>query len=268
MSEYTDIQVEIEDPVALIRLNRPDKLNAFTTHTLGEIRRAVGEAARDARVVGIVITGNGRGFSAGLDSAELVRTTSGPGAPASDREPDPDALPGIFSYFLQVPKPIVAAVNGVAAGGGLILALMSDVRIASRSASFTTVFLKRGLISEHGSSWLLPRLVGTGRALDLLWTSDRIDAETAHRVGLVEHLCEPDALVDTAREYLRRITANAAPAAIAETKRLVYRHLGTGYVEALREADASQSKFITAPDAQEGARALIEKRAPRFGRLG
>ena len=265
MSEYSDIQVEIEDPVALIRLNRPDKLNAFTTHTLGEIRRAVGEAARDARVVGIVITGNGRGFSAGLDSAELLRTTSGSGAPAS--VPDPDALPGIFSYFLQVPKPIVAAVNGVAAGGGLILALMSDVRIASRSASFTTVFLKRGLISEHGSSWLLPRLVGTGRALDLLWTSDRIDAETAHRIGLVEHLCEPAALLDSAREYLERITANAAPAAIAETKRLVYRHLGTGYVEALREANASQSKFISAPDAQEGARALIEKRAPRFERL-
>ena len=266
MSEYTDIQVEIEDPVALIRLNRPDKLNAFTGHTLGEIRRAVGKAARDARVVGIVITGNGRGFSSGLDSAELLRTTRRSGAPSGDV--DPEALPGIFSYFLQVPKPIVAAVNGVAAGGGLILALMSDVRIASRSASFTTVFLKRGLISEHGSSWLLPRLVGVGRALDLLWTSDRIDAETAQRIGLVEHLCEPDALLDSAREYLERITANAAPAAIAETKRLVYRHLGMGYVEALREADASQNKFITAPDAVEGARALIEKRAPSFERLG
>lgn len=266
MSDYTDIQVEVEDPVALIRLNRPQTLNAFTGHTLAEIRRAIDAAARDPRVVGIVITGTGRGFSSGLDSQELLRTTSGEGS--GGREPNPDELPGIFSYFLRVPKPIVAAVNGVTAGGGLILALMSDVRIASRDASFTTVFLRRGLISEHGSSWLLPRLVGVGRALDLLWTSDRIDAETAHRIGLVEHLCEPEALIDTARSYLQRITESAAPAAVAETKRLVYRHLGTGYVEALHEADAAQRKFLTAPDAKEGAEALIQKRPPHFARLG
>lgn len=265
MGDYTDIQVEIEDPVALIRLNRPKTLNAFTGHTLAEIRRAVDAASRDARVVGIVITGNGRGFSSGLDSQTLVRTTAGEGSEPPD--PSPDELPGIFSYFLRVPKPIVAAVNGVAAGGGLIMAMMSDVRIASRDASFLTIFLKRGLIAEHGSSWLLPRMVGVGRALDLLLTSDRIDAETAHRIGLVEHLCEPDVLVDTARAYVQRIAENAAPAAIAETKRLIYGHLGTDYVAALREADVSQRVFVTAPDAKEGAEALIQKRPPRFSRL-
>ena len=266
MNAYSDIQVEIEDPVALIRLNRPDKLNAFSYRTLQEIRSAIDAAAADSRVVGIVVTGNGRGFCSGLDAQDLARTTSGGGARRG--EPDPDELPGIFSYFLRVPKPIVAAVNGVAAGGGLILALMSDVRIASRAASFTTVFLKRGLIAEHGASWLLPRLVGTGRALDLLWTSERIDAETAHRIGLVEHLCEPDALLDAARDHVRRIAETTAPAAIAETKRLVYAHLGTGYAEALREADEVQWKFVTAPDAAEGAKALIEKRAAQFARLG
>jgi len=167
-----------------------------------------------------------------------------------------------------VPKPIIAAINGVAAGGGLILALMSDLRIASREASFTTIFLKRGLISEHGSSWLLPRLVGTGRALDLLWTSDRIDAETAADIGLVEKLTDADKLIDTAKGYVRRLAESAAPLAIAATKRLVYRHLGMGYVEALKEADVVQNEFVAAPDATEGAHALLEKRTPRFKRVG
>jgi len=266
MSAYTDIEVDVDDPVALIRLNRPEKLNAFTYHTLAEIRAAIEAASTDRRVVGIVVTGNGRGFCAGLDAQVLSEVTkrgasSGAATPA-------DRLPGIFSYLLEVPKPIIAAVNGVAAGGGLILALMSDLRIASRDASFTTVFLKRGLIAEHGSSWLLPRLVGVGRALDLLWMSDRIDAETAFSIGLVEKLCAPDQLVDTARDYVKRLAATSPPAAIAETKRLVYRHLGTGYLEALREAEISQNRFVAAPDAAEGAAALIERRVPAFKRLG
>ena len=283
---YTDIEVEIADPVALIRLNRPEKLNAFTYHTLAEIRTAIDSAARDPSVVGIVITGNGRGFSAGLDSQVLADVTSrsqgATGAPVRPAEArstgdghesaalagEEQALPGIFSYFLQVPKPIIAAINGVAAGGGLILALMSDVRFASTAASFTTVFLKRGLIAEHGSSWLLPRMVGIGRALDLLWMSDRIDAAEAHRLGLVEKLVAPETLLDAACEYVRKLAVTAAPAAIAETKRLLYRHLGCGYVEALHEANASQDRFVAAADAAEGARALIEKRVPKFTRLG
>ncbi len=263
-AKFNDIELTIDDPVAVLRLNRPEKLNAFTYDTLREIRAAIDACAADPRVVGIVITGNGRGFCAGLDAVTLAAVTSAPAAPRTES----DALPGIFSYLLEVPKPVIAAINGVAAGGGLILALMSDLRIASRDASFTTVFLKRGLIAEHGSSWLLPRLVGTGRALDLLWMSDRIDADTALRVGLVESVVDADVLLDTATNYIRRLAVTSAPAAVAETKRLIYRHLGTGYVEALREADASQWKFVSAPDAREGAAALLEKRAPKFTRLG
>lgn len=267
MSGYTDIELEIQDPVAVIRLNRPEKLNAFTHHTLGEIRSAIDAAAVDTRAVGIVITGNGRGFCSGLDAQVLAEVTSRD-EPAAGTPVDSDQLPGIFSYLLQVPKPVIAAVNGVAAGGGLVLALMSDLRIASRDASFITVFLKRGLISEHGTSWLLPRIVGTSRALDLLWMSDRIDAVTAADIGLVDKLVEPDQLIDTARDYIARLAATSAPAAIAETKRLVYRHQGTNYLQALREAEESTNRFVTFPDAAEGAAALIEKRAPNFKRLG
>lgn len=267
MSHYSDIDLDIQDPVALIRLNRPDKLNAFTHETLKQIRRAVEAAVDDARVVGIVITGNGRAFSAGLDLAVLAEINEQKTAPAT-ADAARGELPGIFSYLLEVPKPVIAAVNGVAAGGGLILALMCDLRFAARDASFTTVFLKRGLIAEHGSSWILPRLTSVSRALDLLWLSDRIGAEEAREIGLVDRLTEPEALVATAREYVERLAASVPPAAVAETKRLVYRHLGLGYREALVEAQESQNRFVVSPEAAEGARAFMEKRPPRFARIG
>lgn len=265
---YTDIRYEVCGNAAILTLNRPETLNAFTYHTLREIREAIALAVDDAAVVGIVITGTGRGFSAGLDSAVLASVTSG-ATPTSDRRDEADdQLPGIFSYLLEVPKPVIAAINGVAAGGGLILALMSDIRFASTAAAFTTVFLKRGLIAEHGSSWILPRLVGTGRALDLLWASDKIGAEEALSLGLVDRLTEPDALIDTAVEYIEKLSVTSAPAAMAATKKLVYGQLGIGFREALIETEAVQNAFVARPDAKEGAMALIEKRVPKFERLG
>ncbi len=265
MPSYEDISYVVEDPYAVITLNRPEQLNAFTFNTLAEIRHAIGLASDDIRVVGIIITGEGRGFSAGLDMAALAAATSSDQAPSGAPS---DTLPGIFSYFLEVPKPIIAAVNGVAAGGGLILALMCDLRFASDTASFTTVFLKRGLIAEHGSSWLLPRLLGVSKALDLLWTSDKIDAAEAHRLGLVDEVYAPHVLLEQAKAYLRKVSEVAAPKAIAASKRLVYRHLGQDYESALREAEQVQNTFVSAPDAQEGAAAFIEKRMPVFERLG
>jgi enoyl-CoA hydratase/carnithine racemase len=264
---YRDIELTIDDPVAVVRLNRPEKLNAFTYDTLAEIRRAIATAAADPAVVGIVITGNGRGFCAGLDAQALAAVTSEGGA--RRRAPLPDGeLPGLFTYLLEVPKPIIAAVNGVAAGGGVVLASMCDVRFASTQASFTTIFLKRGLVAEHGTTWILPRLMSPGRALDLLWTSERIDGETAHRLGLVEHLTSPEDLVESACAYVRKIAASASPASVADTKRMVYRHLGVGYPEALREIDGVQWAAVGRPDAAEGAKALLERREPKFRRLG
>ncbi len=156
----------------------------------------------------------------------------------------------------------------MAAGGGLVLAAMADVRFASTEARFTTTFLKRGLIAEHGTSWILPRLLGPGSALDLLFTSRMIDAAEAHRIGLVEHPAEPGELLQRAREYVELIARDAAPLTLAESKALVYRHLGMGYEEALTEADRIQWQALARPDASEGARALMERRAARFERLG
>ena len=263
---YEDIGYEVADPVAVITLDRPAVLNAFTYSMLREIRDAVETAVADPAVVGIVITGAGRGFCAGLDASVLSATTAGgsAGRPAIDEH----ELPGLFSYFVQQPKPIIAAVNGVVAGGGFVLAAMCDLRFASTAASFTTVFSKRGLIAEHGLTWLLPRLVGTGAALDLLWSSRRFDADEAARLGFVQQVVAPDELLDAARGYVAELAANASPAAIADTKRLVYGHGGRELRAALVEADEATWAAIDRPDAAEGARSLVERRPPRFTRLG
>lgn len=270
MKGYQDILYEVNAPSAIITLNRPDQLNAFTLHTLKEIRHAVESAADDPEVVGIILTGTGRGFSAGLDMAALAAATQN----TTDESVvpvalDPEAdLPGIFSYFMRIPKPIIAAVNGVAAGGGFILALLSDMRFASADAVLTTVFLKRGLIAEHGSSWLLPRLVGVSKALDLLWMSDKISAAQALDLGLVDRVFAASDLLVEAQQYVTRLSKISAPQAIAATKRMVYDHLGTSYELALHDADRMQTKFVAAPDAKEGTAAFMERRSPQFAPVG
>jgi enoyl-CoA hydratase/carnithine racemase len=260
----SEIRYEVEDPVALITLDRPEKLNALTYPMLRDFREAVKEAAADRAVVGIVVTGAGRGFCSGLDAATLAETT----AVGSSAQQKTDEVPGMFTWLLAIPKPVIAAVNGVAAGGGFVLTVMSDIRIASTAASFTTIFSKRGLVSEHGTTWIVPRLIGTGAALDLLWSSRRIDAEEAYRLGLVQQVVEPDDLLATARRYVTDLAENVSPASMADTKRLVYSHLGLGYPEALREADDATYAALDRMDAKEGATALLERRPAAFPRLG
>ncbi|MEZ5229789.1 MAG: enoyl-CoA hydratase-related protein [Acidimicrobiales bacterium] len=163
---------------------------------------------------------------------------------------------------------MIAAVNGVAAGGGFVLAAKCDLRFASSAASFTTVFSKRGLIAEHGMTWLMPRLVGVGDALDLLWSSRRIDADEAHRIGLVQRVIPADRLLDEAIAYVEDLTANVSPASMADTKRLAYRHLGMDHRAAFEEADIVQWQAMDRADVTEGVASLIERRPPKFDRLG
>lgn len=260
----TDIRVDVHDPVAVITLDRPATLNALTTPMLVAFRQAVESAAADPAVVGVVVTGAGRGFCSGLDASALVATTT----QGSSSRPRVDGVPGLFTWLLEIPKPVIAAVNGVAAGGGFVLAAMCDMRFASTTASFTTIFSKRGLVAEHGTTWILPRLVGAGAALDLLWSSRRIDATEAARIGLVQQVVEPDDLVPSARRYVEELAASVSPSSLADTKRMVYRHLGLGYPEALVEVDEVQYAALDRPDAREGAAALMEKRPAQFPRLG
>jgi len=260
----TGIRYEVDDPVALITLDRPETLNALTHPMLAAFREAVDQAVADPQVVGIVVTGEGRGFCSGLDASVLQATTTA----GSASRPRSEGVPGLFTWLLEAPKPVIAAVNGVAAGGGFVLTVMADLRIASTAGSFTTIFSKRGLIGEHGTTWILPRLLGAGAALDLLWSSRRIDAAEAHRIGLVQQVVEPGDLLVAARRYVVDLAENVSPASIADTKRLVYRHLGVGYDEALRETEVVQYAALDREDAKEGAAALLEKRPPSFPRLG
>jgi enoyl-CoA hydratase/carnithine racemase len=260
------VRYEVDDPVAIITLDRPDALNAFTFDMILALRRHVAEAVADPAVVGIVITGTGRGFCSGLDAAAMRGATAGQRVP---REIFSDGkLPGLFSYLMEQPKPVIAAINGIAAGGGFLLATMCDLRFASADATFTSVFTKRGLIAELGTTWTLPKLVGTGNALDLMWSSRRIDAAEALRLGLVERVTEPEELLETARAYITDLAEQVSPAAVADIKRLVYEGAGTAIEAAL--AAAMDATFVAAgrPDAREGAMAFVERRPPRFARLG
>jgi enoyl-CoA hydratase/carnithine racemase len=259
--------MEVDEPTAIIRLDRPEKLNAFTFEMIDEIRAAVDRAVADERAVGIVITGTGRAFSAGLDAGDLARSAA-EGAPLSAEEHrgDPQPTPALFSYLLRAPKPVIAAVNGVAAGGGFVLAMMCDLRFASEDASFTTVFSRRGLIAEHGTSWLLPRLVGTSRALDLLWSSRRIDAAEALRIGFVDRVVASARLLEEAKAYVRELAANVSPRSIAVIKSEIYRHWSLAMAAAFEDADRLMRAALRHPDATEGVKSFVERRPPRFAR--
>ena len=182
-----------------------------------------------------------------------------------DSARDPDVLSSLFSQLLSVPKPVIAAVNGVAAGGGFVLAMMCDLRFAAETGgSFTTSFSRRGLVAEHGTSWILPRLVGTNRALDLLWSSRRVDAAEAYRMGFVDRVVPDDQLVEHACQYVRELAAATAPRSLALMKQQVLRGWSQPIGEALRQVDDEMRASLTHPDTMEGVVSFVEKRAPVF----
>ncbi len=265
MSTSTDVLSSVAGAAAVLRLNRPDRLNAFTVDTVDALRAAATAAADDPDVYGIVITGEGRAFTAGLDTGDLTQSTEGTLRPI---ERPAGELPALFSFLLDVPKPVIAAVNGATAGGGLVLAMMCDLRFASSTAFFTTAFSKRGLVSEHGTSWLLPRLVGPSRALDLLWTSRRFDAEEAYRIGFVDRVTAPDDLLQTACGYIDELAANVSARSTAIMKSMVYGGLSLPADAAFKEADRLTSQALKHPDAKEGVASFLERRPPRFAPPG
>ncbi|MGH7292087.1 MAG: enoyl-CoA hydratase-related protein, partial [Myxococcota bacterium] len=228
---YEQILYSVEDPVATITLNRPDRLNAWTDRMGDELRHAIARAEADKSVVGIVLTGAGRGFCAGADLKGLQAITAGDrpgGGAASELAANPgdpemgESFRKHYSYLMSVRKPILAAINGPCAGMAMPIALFCDLRFAAESATFTTAFVRRGLIAEWGLSWTLPRLVGSAHALDLLLSGRKIDAREAERMGLVNKVLPDEQLVPHCVAYVRELAANASPSSMLVMKRQVY----------------------------------------------
>jgi enoyl-CoA hydratase/carnithine racemase len=260
---YSEIRYLVDDPVAVLTLDRPSRLNAFTAVTLKEMRHALERSMADRRVVGTVITGAGSAFCVGLDAASL--------AAAAERPPDADAVqaePALFSYIRGLPKPVIAAVNGMCAGGGFVLALMCDLRFVTEDAVFTTVFSKRGLVAEHATSWMLPRLVGTGRALDLLWSARRVSGSEAVTMGLAERLAEPGHVVEAATAYVKELAASTSPQSLKITKELVHAHWSASFETAAHDGHDATMRSLGEPDFAEGVASFLEHRAPTFDRIG
>ena len=264
----------VDHPVATITLYRPDRLNALTPQMLTELRQAIGRAEADERVVGIILTGAGRGFCAGADMERLQGLTSdgsaeweiGDDTPGAVTEMSPDFQLGLL-YLMAARKPIIAAINGPCAGLGFVLAMICDLRFASQDARFTTAFANRGLIAEHGISWILPRLVGSAHALDLLWSGRLVESDEAGRLGLVNRVVPADRLLDEAVSYVKMLTERSAPTSMQIIKRQVYTHLSTGLGDATRESLRLMAESLERPDFREGVASYIEKRPPHFARV-
>lgn len=274
---YEQILYEVDDPVATITLNRPEVLNAWTDRMGFELRHAASQAERDPRVVGIVITGAGRGFCAGADMNRLSAVSAGNYAGdtlTGDLESDPgdatfgdDLHRGTYTYLMSVPKPVIAAINGPAAGMAVPIVLACDLRFMAEDAVLVTAFAQRGLIAEWGTSWMLPRLVGTAAALDLLFSSRKISGTEAASMGLVNAaLPRPDVLAH-ARQYVRDLAVTSSPISMAIMKRQVYQQLHAGLLAAEHEARELMMSSFGRYDFGEGVRSFTERRRPKFERL-
>ena len=262
---YTDILYGVDNFVATITLNRPDKLNAWTGEMDEEVRHAIEQAAKDDAVRAMVLTGAGRGFCAGADMSRLSRVAAGEtrrGSPSGNGS-NTGNFEQKFSYLLAVPKPIFAAINGPVAGIAFCLTLFCDFRYMAEGAKLTTAFAKRGLIAEHGSSWMLPRLIGPMNALDLLYSARMVDAAEAERLGLVRRLQAEDFLHNV-QAIARNMVTASSPRSIGVIKRQVFQSFFQSLAEAWAIPDAEMVESFRSEDFKEGVAHFVEKRPPDF----
>jgi len=259
--------------VATITLKRPERLNSWTGRMSLEYRSALAEAAADESVRVIVVTGAGRGFCAGADSEALAGHLERGGYDAG--LPDDPPAPGYgvrvefdadLAYHLGVSKPIIAAVNGPAAGLGFALMCYCDVRFAAAGAKLTSAHGRLGLPAEFGLSWMLPRLIGLSRAADILLSSRIFLAEEALEMGLVSAVVPPDQLASHVGAYAGHLATAVSPASVAVTKQQLYRDLlaAGGPASSIAHAEETMNSMMLEPDYREGVAALREKRPPQF----
>jgi len=265
---YSQILFEVSEGIATITLNRPDRLNAWTGTMGAELRDAMTVADADKEVRAIILTGAGRGFCAGADMNDLADISAAGGTEFRASAPfDPDSRPDFqhpMAYFPAVNKPIIAAINGPAAGMGFCISLFADLRFVADSAAFVTAFSRRGLIAEHGISWTLPRLVGHSRAMDLLLSSRKVGAEEAYRIGLADRVFPTNELMSETRAYARELADFVSPRSTGIIKRQLWNGLLQELGEAMKDADREMALSLKTDDFKEGVAHFVEKRAPRF----
>ena len=266
---YQEIAYDMSDRVATITLNRPDRLNALTLRTTAELREAVLAAEADAEVRVIVITGAGRGFSAGADISSLAEEAEDYGRSASER--DLAAREGTredfrreHSFLPGISKPVVAGVNGAAAGLGMVIALYADMRIASERARFTTAFAQRGLIAEYGIAWILPRLVGLGQAIDLTFSGRIVGAEEALRMGLVSRVISHEGFGAELHGIAADLALRSSPRSLRVMKRQLYDAQFESLAKSYDTAVAEMLESFGSEDFGEGVAHWQEKRDPAF----
>ena len=252
MLTFKKIIVEKEDGVVKITLNRPEVLNALDTEIANELKTAIKNIGEDESVRAVVITGAGRGFCSGADLGASGDAVSGL-----------SEIHAIIKGITNMEKPVIALMNGAAAGAGLDLAMACDIRIASEKAKLSEIFVKRGLLPDMGGTYFLPRLVGLGKAKELIFTGGIIDAKEAERIGLVNKVVPAEELESTGMELARKL-AKGPTLAIGKAKIAINRAVESNLDSALKEAFEAMSFILGTEDALEGVMAFVEKREPKF----
>ncbi|MBI3742844.1 MAG: enoyl-CoA hydratase/isomerase family protein [Chloroflexi bacterium] len=258
------VTTEIRGNVALLTLNRPERSNAMIPPMLEAFETICADLARKGEVRALVVTGAGKAFCSGGD----VQAWESGGGPrereaSGSRRDVVDVPTRVILPFRQFPGPVIAAINGVAAGAGLGLALAADLRIASTEARLGSLFVKRGIAPGNGISWNLPRIVGTAKALEIMLTGDWVSPQEAERIGLVNKVVAPEQLLPTALEWANKIAANP-PIAVELTKKAVWRGMESDLLPHLEQEHYYQQITFASEDFKESVKSFLEKREPRY----
>ena len=273
---YETVLYDVSDHIATVTLNRPDRLNAITRQLQEDVFNALHQAETDDDVRVIILTGAGRGFCAGADMKGLDDTSNADWSKVTNEEwvkanckdhPRDDAridFQKTNSYFPAITKPILGAINGACVGLGFVLPLYCDIRFASDKARFGTAFAQRGLIAEHGISWMLPRLIGLSNAFDLLYSARLIDAQEALSMGLVSRVIPQESFMDEVRDYANHLATRVSPRSLRLMKKEVYNALFQTLAESIDAANLDMADSFACDDFKEGVAHFIEKRAPNF----
>jgi enoyl-CoA hydratase/carnithine racemase len=264
--DYEQIAYEVEDRIATITLDRPDKLNAFTSRMLQELLDVFDRIDADDDVRAVIVTGRGRGFCAGADlssGAEAFNASERGRGDAIEGHRDGGGLATLRIF--QCTKPVIAAINGPAVGVGITMTLPMDIRLASENARIGFVFARRGLVPEACSSWFLPRVVGISRAAEWVYTGRVFPASEALEGGLVRSLHPPEKLLDAARGIAREIADNTSAVSVALSRQMLWRMLGAEHPMEAHRID-SRAIYAMSPsaDVREGVTSFLEKRKPQF----